>query len=203
MVALMYPLDPVAAVRFTRNHGAVQRGLLQFVGRKFEYEAQNAFELKYHYYPAETVERIRNQVSLSALKSLIVHMGGLKEGRKALVLVSEGYSNMLPPQLRNPIATFPGFGNPNRSEANAGVGDLNEFRAQALSSFDMQQELRQTLHNGESLQRGDLCRRSSWAGFERLQHRGQHRRRDGSRLPEFDDEHAAGACRRRLMAGPS
>ncbi len=143
MVALMYPLDPVAAVRFTRNHGAVQRGLLQFVGRKFEYEAQNAFELKYHYYPAETVERIRNQVSLSALKSLIVHMGGLKEGRKALVLVSEGYSNMLPPQLRNPIATFPGFGNPNRSEANAGVGDLNEFRAQALSSFDMQQELRQ------------------------------------------------------------
>ena len=36
----------------------------------------------------EVVEQIRNQVSLSALKGLIIHMGGLKEGRKALILVS-------------------------------------------------------------------------------------------------------------------
>ena len=31
-------------------------------------------------------------MSLSALKALIIHMGGLKEGRKALILVSEGYT---------------------------------------------------------------------------------------------------------------
>ena len=46
------------------------------------------------YYPAETVEQIRNQVSLSALEGLIIHMGSLKEGRKALILVSEGYSDI-------------------------------------------------------------------------------------------------------------
>ena len=62
--------------------------------------------------PAEEVERIRNQVSLSALESLISHLGSLKEGRKALILVSEGYSNSLPPQLRDPIAGLPGVDNP-------------------------------------------------------------------------------------------
>ena len=46
-------------------------------------------------------------MSLSAIKALIIHMGGLKEGRKALILVSEGYSNMLPPQLRDPMAACP------------------------------------------------------------------------------------------------
>ena len=35
-------------------------------------------------------------------KALIVHMGSLKEGRKSLILVSEGYTNILPPQLREP-----------------------------------------------------------------------------------------------------
>ena len=51
----------------------------------------------------ETVERIRNQVSLSAIKGLLTHMGSLKEGRKALLLVSEGFSNYVPPQLRDAV----------------------------------------------------------------------------------------------------
>jgi VWFA-related protein len=143
MIAVMYPLDAVSSLRFTRNHEAVRRGLQQFVGRKFDYQPMNSLEQTYAHYPAETVERIRNQVSLSALESLVVHMGGLKEGRKALVLVSEGYSNMLPPQLRNPVADMPGFGNPARNNPEAGVDDLNETRAQALARFDMDQQLRE------------------------------------------------------------
>jgi VWFA-related protein len=143
MIALMYPLDPVTSLRFTRNHDAVRRGLLQFLGRKFDYQPRNALEQTYAYYPTEIVERIRNQVSLSALESLIVHMGGLKEGRKALVLVSEGYSNILPPQLRNPIADMPGLGNPARNNPDAAVNDLTESRAQALARFDMDQQLRE------------------------------------------------------------
>ncbi len=39
-------------------------------------------------------------MSLSALKGLIIKLGGLREGRKALILVSEGYTNYLPPQMR-------------------------------------------------------------------------------------------------------
>src|SRR5437773_3256415 len=110
MIGVMYPLESTSSVRMTRNHSAVVRGLQQFTGRKYEYEPKNQFEENYAHYPTETVERIRNQVSLSAIRSLVVHMGSLKQGRKALILVSEGYSNLPPPQMRNPDAPMPGCG---------------------------------------------------------------------------------------------
>jgi len=111
MIGLMYPLDPTAAVRMTRNHDAIMKALQQFKGRKYDYTPRNEFEERYAYYPTDTVEKIRNQVSLSAMKSLIVHMGGLKEGRKALILISEGYNALLPPQMRDQNAAIPGSGN--------------------------------------------------------------------------------------------
>src|SRR6185295_803927 len=75
MVGVMYPLESIDSVRFTRNHAAVSKGIQQFLGRKFDYTPRNQIEEKYAYYPAETVEKIRNQVSLSAIEGLIIHMG--------------------------------------------------------------------------------------------------------------------------------
>jgi VWFA-related protein len=143
MIGLMYPLDQLASLRMTRNHGAIEKAVQQFLGRKFEYTPKNQFEEQYANYPAETVEQIRNQVSMTAIRGLITHMGSLKEGRKALILVSEGYSNMLPPQLRNPVASLPGYGNPNANNPMAGMNDPNEDRAAWLASMDMQQDLRE------------------------------------------------------------
>jgi VWFA-related protein len=143
MIGLMYPLEPTSAVRMTRNHSAVVRGLARFTGRKYEYEPKNQFEENYAHYPTETVERIRNQVSLSAIRSLIVHMGSLKEGRKALILVSEGYSNLPPPQMRNADATMPGLGNPDAFNPLAGDNNPNEDRAQWMASLDMESDLRE------------------------------------------------------------
>ncbi len=143
MIGVMYPLESTASVRMTRNHSAVVRGLEQFTGRKFEYEPKNQYEEQYAYYPAETVEQVRNQVSLSALKALLVHMGSLKEGRKTLVLVSEGYSMILPPQLRDSNAQMPGSGNPNRYNPQAGVNDINEDRASWRAGLDMESDLRE------------------------------------------------------------
>ena len=143
MIGVMYPLETTSSVRMTRNHSAVVRGLQQFTGRKYEYEPKNQFEENYAHYPTETVERIRNQVSLSAIKSLITHMGSLKEGRKALILVSEGYSNLPPPQMRNADATMPGFGNPNARNPMAGENDRNEDRAQWLAGLDIDSDLRE------------------------------------------------------------
>ena len=125
MVGVMYPLESTASVRMTRNHDAVIKAIQQFKGRKYDYTPRNQFEERYAYYPTEIVEKIRNQVSLSAIKSLIVHMGSLKEGRKTLILVSEGYTNMLPPQMRNANAQYPGSGNPNAFNPMAGVNDPN------------------------------------------------------------------------------
>ena len=36
------------------------------------------------------VERLRSEVTMSAVKSAAVHLGGMRDGRKALILVSEG-----------------------------------------------------------------------------------------------------------------
>ena len=114
MVAVMYPLTPVTALRLTRNHEAVVEQVEAFFGRKYDYEIRNAFEEEYSDYPTELIEQIRNDVSLSALNGLMVRLGGLRDGRKSVLLVSEGYTNYLPPQLRgiqgqfNPAAVDPG-----------------------------------------------------------------------------------------------
>ena len=143
MIGVMYPLESTASVRMTRNHSAVTRGLQQFLGRKFEYEPENQYEETYAHYPTEIVEKIRNQVSLSALKALIIHMGSLKEGRKSVILVSEGYTSILPPQMRNADATMPGSGNPAYGNPLAGQNDPNEDRASWLASLDMDSDLRE------------------------------------------------------------
>jgi len=151
MVGLMYPLQPISSVRMTRNHDAIIKAIGQFEGRKFDYTPKNPIEEQYVHYPTETVERIRNQVSLSALKGLIIHMGSLKEGRKALILVSEGYSYMLPPQMRNANAMMPGLGNPDAFNPLAGTSQdptaspqrsINEDRANFAATMDMEQDLR-------------------------------------------------------------
>ncbi|PYR32103.1 MAG: hypothetical protein DMF92_03270 [Acidobacteria bacterium] len=143
MLGLMYPLESLSSLRMTRNHDAVSRGVQQFLGRKFEYEPKNEFEQRYMFYPTEIVERIRNQVSMSAIKGLITHLGSLKEGRKSLILVSEGFSNMLPPQMRDAVAGTPGYGNPNYGNPMAGLNDPNETRASFFASMDLQSDLQE------------------------------------------------------------
>ena len=142
MVGVMYPLQPTSSIRFTRNHGAVATALERFRGRKYDYTPMNQFEEQYAHYPTETVEKVRNQVSLSAIRSLITHMGSLKEGRKSLILISEGYTYMVPPQMRNADAQMPGLGNPNALNPLAGVNDPAEDRAAWLATVDMTNDLR-------------------------------------------------------------
>ena len=142
MIGLMYPLDPTAAVRMTRNHDAIMKALQQFRGRKYDYTPRNEFEERYAYYPTDTVEKVRNQVSLSAIKALIMRMGALKEGRKALILISEGYNAMLPPQMRDQNANIPGSGNTAAGDPFAGANNIMEDRAQFSAGMDMESDLR-------------------------------------------------------------
>src|SRR5439155_19630438 len=143
MVGVMYPLETTAAVRFTRNHGAVAKALQQIRRRKYDSTPRNQYEEQYAHYPTETVEMTRNQVSLSAIKSLITHMGSLKEGRKSLILISEGYTYLVPPQMRNADSTMPGLGNPNALNPLAGLNDPNEDRAAWLAGNDILNDLRE------------------------------------------------------------
>src|SRR5438067_2127164 len=143
MIGVMYPLESTSSVRMTRNHDAVMKAMQQFQGRKYDYTPRNEFEERYANYPTEIVEKIRNQVSLSAIKSPVVHMGSLKEGRKSLILVSEGFTNALPPQMRNPNAQLPGYGNPNAFNPGAGANDPNEDRYQFFANMDLESDLRE------------------------------------------------------------
>ena len=43
-------------------------------------------------------------MSLSGLQALTIHLGGLREGRKSVIVLTEGYSNYVPPQLRDESA---------------------------------------------------------------------------------------------------
>ena len=142
LVAVMYPLSPLDSVTLTRDHQMVIRALERFEGRKFNYEPRFPQEQRIQLYPAEVVERIRRQISLSALEGLSVKLGALREGRKAVIVVSEGYTAVLPPQLRDPVASMPGMGNPNRRNPTAGENSIVEDRAEMTGQMDVQQEMR-------------------------------------------------------------
>ena len=141
LVEIMYPLTPVNSLILTRDHEKIAQAIETFVGRKYDYRPRNEIEEQYANYPAQAIEQIRNMVSLSALKGLVTHLGGLSEKRKSVILVSEGYTALLPPQLRDPVASMPGIGNPNRYDPNAGDNPA-EQRANFFASADVTSDLR-------------------------------------------------------------
>ena len=142
LLAVMYPLTPIDAVTLTRNHSSIVSAIQRFEGRKFRYEPRNQFEEQYSNYPTEVVEQIRNQVTMTALRGLASRLGALREGRKAIIFVSEGFTTLLPPQMRNPIATLPGVGNPRARDPFAGENDAREDTAQLFSEADMLSQMR-------------------------------------------------------------
>jgi len=141
MVALMYPLMSVQQLTFTRDLDGVVSALRLFEGRKYDYRPRNPFEEQYANYPAQAVETVRNEVTMTALRGLSVRLGSLREGRKAIVFVSEGFSSILPPQLRDPNAQMPGMWNPAARNPNAG-GGVAEDRARLRSDAELYSDLR-------------------------------------------------------------
>ena len=71
---------------------------------------------------------------------LQVYLAGLNPNRQA---VAPRILAGLPPQLRDPIATAPGAGNPNRNDPLAGMNDPNELRGQMGAMSDLSLRLRE------------------------------------------------------------
>ncbi len=143
LIAVMYPLTPLMDLNLTRNHALVIEQVNNWYGRKYDYEAVNEYENQYAFYPTETVELIRNYVSFSALQGLAIHLGGLREARKNVLVVSEGYTYYVPPQLRGSNATLgPSRGeNPAVGDPSAGSNFYEESR-QLFSNADMHADLK-------------------------------------------------------------
>ncbi len=109
MAGIMYPLWSISDVLLSRNRKEVGSAIRGFTGRKYDYTPRNSFEESYvHYVSSIEAERIRNEVTLTALKGLIIRLGGLREGRKSIILITEGFTNSLPAQVNDQIATCNG-----------------------------------------------------------------------------------------------
>src|SRR5205823_2050727 len=83
--------------------------------------------------------------ALSAIQGLIVHMGTLKEGRKQLIIVSEGFSNRLPEavQQANPSVGGVGIGPGGNGIVDpTGSAGLTQGQADFAAQIDMEQLLR-------------------------------------------------------------
>jgi hypothetical protein len=76
---------------------------------------------------------------MDAIKGAAVKLGSMREGRKSIILVSEGFTNLLPPQLNDPVAALPGMNNPTRGRTNVTADERAEF----LASADMFSELQE------------------------------------------------------------
>jgi VWFA-related protein len=142
LVAVMYPLTPIDAVVLTRNHQGVINTIEKFEGRKYNYDPINQLEREYVYkLTPSAIEMIRRQVALTALRGIATKLGSLREGRKSVILVSEGYSAMLPPQMRSDQPG--GYGDPGRATRDPFAGDNNlmEERAQFTAGLDLLSEL--------------------------------------------------------------
>ena len=141
MIGIMYPLMPVSDLQLTRDHAKIANAIDTFEGRKFDYTPRNIVEQNYARYSTDQVERIRNDVSMSALQGLAVRLGSLREGRKSIIYVSEGFTAMLPPQMRRMDASQPA--NPIESAAAAGQQDSNrEMTQEWFGQMDVYSRLR-------------------------------------------------------------
>jgi len=144
IVALMYPLTPVSDLSFTRNHDLVMGAINNFKGRKFDYTPLNQLEANYMRYPTDQVEKIRNDVVMGALRGLSVRLGSLREGRKSVIFVSEGFTAMLPPQMRKADASAPD--NPIQQAAGAATQDSSQqITAEWFGQTDVYSRMREVI----------------------------------------------------------
>ena len=89
LVAFMDPLTPVDAIKFTRDRTELVETVKRLQGRLGIYSpARSAMEEGHMY--ARDIERLRSEISLSAIKAASAFLGTLREGRKSIILVTEG-----------------------------------------------------------------------------------------------------------------
>jgi len=90
LIAVMNPLMSVKDLVFTYDHDAVLQTMQRFEGRRGDYTPRNVIE-EQHNLQLGGAERIRMAVVRDALIALSVRLGSMREGRKSLLFVGEGF----------------------------------------------------------------------------------------------------------------
>ena len=89
LVALVDPLTPADAIRFTRDRRELADAVHQLKGRQGVYLPPRSPMEEAQLYRSRDIEMLRSQVTASALESTIAFLGEIKEGRKSILLVSQ------------------------------------------------------------------------------------------------------------------
>jgi VWFA-related protein len=89
-VALMDPWTPMSHLEFSRDRYRLANQIRALRGRQGVLIPRNGAE-ENHFRMQNRVPFVREQVSLTALKSAIAHLGALREGRKTLVYLSQEF----------------------------------------------------------------------------------------------------------------
>jgi VWFA-related protein len=94
MVAVVDEFTPSDAIPFTRSRAELTAQIRALKGRRGLYVPPRNGAEEEHLAFMGSIERIRSEVTLTALQAFAVRLGGLREARKAIVFVSEGPSGL-------------------------------------------------------------------------------------------------------------
>jgi VWFA-related protein len=93
LVALMDPLLPVDALKFTRDRRELSEKIAKLEGRFGVYMPTRS-AAEDNMLQSRDIARLRSEVVISALRSAAVHLGSIKEGRKAIIFMSQGLTGL-------------------------------------------------------------------------------------------------------------
>jgi VWFA-related protein len=94
LLVIMKPLESLLAIHLTEDREAARRAIAGFEGRRGQLEPRNAYEMNFIAGTPARIESARAQVALSALNALAIRLGAFGNGRKALIVVSEGLARL-------------------------------------------------------------------------------------------------------------
>ena len=88
LATVMNPITPLSALEWTRDKDELARQLKNYEGRIDNFIGRSPLEESQNL--TRNIIRVRSQVVISALHALVMHLAGLREGRKTLLFVSRG-----------------------------------------------------------------------------------------------------------------
>ena len=90
MVAVMTQFTPTSHIRFRRDHEDMALDVDKLEGRRGNYMPRNVAE-ENHMRAQRGIEFVRSEVSASALRAAIAHLGAIREGRKTILYFSQEF----------------------------------------------------------------------------------------------------------------
>jgi VWFA-related protein len=96
LVAVMKPLDQLNNIQLSTDRVALQAALDAFEGRKGDYVPRSPFEEQFISRAPRSAETSRAQIVTSALQALTMRIGEARGGRKAVVIISDGFTPAMP-----------------------------------------------------------------------------------------------------------